>query len=168
MCSIYEKCAHHTVQNIIMCTFISKSILQNTYCAHPDVNTFFVMKKRQESCSLRIHVTLQNGLAHCEMIVCLVCFSFGLLVLGLWRNSVVVFASTHETNVPASMNNGMRLFTTKGRPKCPVTECNAMLRKCRDQGSEDFCPFYIHMLGLIFSQVSCSVHQIPMQKLVVS
>ena len=72
------------------------------------------MKKRQESCSLLIHVALQDGLANCEMIVCLVCFSFGLLVPGLWRNSVVVFASTHEANVPASMNNGMRLFTTKG------------------------------------------------------
>ena len=54
------------------------------------------MKKRQESCSLLIHVALQDGLANCEMIVCLVCFSFGLLVPGLWRNSVVVFASTHE------------------------------------------------------------------------
>ena len=62
------------------------------------------MKKRQESCSLLIHVALQDGLANCEMIVCLVCFSFGLLVPGLWRNSVVVFASTHEANVPASMN----------------------------------------------------------------
>ena len=125
------------------------------------------MEEGQESSSLLIHVALQDGHANCEMIVCLVCFSFGLLVPGLWCNSVVVFASTHEPNVPASMKNGMWLFTTEGRPKCPVTERNTMLRKCRDQGSEHFLPFYIQMLGLIFSQVSCSVHQIPMQKLVV-
>ena len=75
------------------------------------------MEEGQESSSLLIHVALQDGHANCEMIVCLVFFSFGLLVPGLWCNSVVVFASTHEAKVPASMKNGMWLFTTEGRPK---------------------------------------------------
>ena len=66
------------------------------------------------------------------MIVCLVFFSFGLLVPGLWCNSVVVFASTHEANVPASMKNGMWLFTAEGRPKCPVTERNTRLSSSPD------------------------------------
>ena len=101
--------------------------------------TFFVMKKRQESCSLLIHVALQDGLANCEMIVCLVFFSFGLLVPGLWRNSVVVFASTHEatrmyfwfvycyehTCICALSHNKTQFERRKGRSAGPVAASRA-------------------------------------------
>jgi hypothetical protein len=63
------------------------------YALLTQCTTFFVMEERQESHSLLIiHVALQDGYAYCIMIIGLVCLPRGLLVPGLWCNSVVVFS----------------------------------------------------------------------------
>ena len=82
------------------------------------------MEERKVSFSLHVHVALEDGLANCTVIIGLVSLSFGLLVSGLWRHSIVVFRSVHEAIVSSCVNDGVWLLTAeqsiKMQQKCMV------------------------------------------------
>ena len=55
------------------------------------------MKKRQESCSLLIHVALQDGLADCEMMNCEMIAGSGSLSRRHWHRARAAGGPSHIT-----------------------------------------------------------------------